>query len=92
MRNQFVPGQIALHSAAISITLEIMFLTTSFFIYFYFWLRWVFVAAHGLTLVAASGGATLRCGALASHCSGLSCCGSQALGHAGFSSCGAWAQ
>ena len=51
-----MPGQIALHSAAISITLEIMFLTTSFFIYFYFWLRWVFVAAHGLTLVAASGG------------------------------------
>ena len=32
------------------------------FIYFYFWLRWVFVAAHGLSLVAASGGySSLRC-------------------------------
>ena len=26
------------------------------FIYFYFWLRWVFVAARGLSLVAASTG------------------------------------
>ena len=30
----------------------------SFFIYMYiyFWLRWVFVVAHGVSLVAASGG------------------------------------
>ena len=35
------------------------------FIY-YFWLRWVFVAAHGLSLVAASGG--------------FSCCRAWALG------------
>ena len=26
------------------------------FLFIYFWLRWVFVAAHGLSLVAASGG------------------------------------
>ena len=42
-------------------------------------------------------GATLHCGAQASHCGGLSCCGAQALGmwasvvaaH-GLSSCGTW--
>ena len=51
---------------------------------FYFWLRWVFVAARGLPLVAASGD-TFRCGAqaLGSQASvvvarGLSSCGSQA--------------
>ena len=33
----------------------------------------MFVAGSGLSLVAASG-ATLRCGARASHCSGLPCC------------------
>ena len=31
-------------------------LSTLFFHLFYFWLRWVFVAAHGLSLGAASGG------------------------------------
>ena len=35
---------------------------------------------RGLSLVAASGGATPRCGAWASHCGGFSCCGAQALG------------
>ena len=55
----------------------------SFFFYkfiylFNFWLRWVFVAACGLSLVAASG-ATLRCGAQASHYGGFSCCRVQAL-------------
>ena len=34
---------------------------------------------HGLSLVVASG-ATLRCGARASHCGGFSCCGARALG------------
>ena len=37
-------------------------------------------------------GATLRCSAWASDCSGFSCCGTQALGHLGFSSCGTRAQ
>ena len=32
-------------------------------------------------------GATLHCGAWASHCSGFSCCRAQAPEHAGFSSC-----
>ena len=70
-----------------------------YFIYFfiYFWLRWVWVsiAARGLSLVVASG-ATLHCGAQASHCRGFSCCGARALGarasvvvaRRGLSSCG----
>ena len=44
-------------------------------------------------------GATLRCGARASHCGGFSCCGAQALGAwasvvvaRGLSSCGSQAQ
>ena len=43
-------------------------------------------------------GATLRCGAQASHCGGFSCCAAQALGARasvvvahGLSSCGSWA-
>ena len=43
-------------------------------------------------------GVTLRCGARASHCSGFSCCGAQALGErasvvvvCGLNSCGSWA-
>ena len=64
---------------------------------FNFWLHWVFVAVHGLSLVVASG-ATLRCGAQASHCGGFSCCGARALGMRasvvvahGLSSFGSWA-
>ena len=57
--------------------------------WFFFWLRWVFVAAHGLSLVAARG-ATLSCGAQASHCGGFSCCGARALERR-LSSCGAQA-
>ena len=36
-------------------------------------------------------GATVHCGAWASHCRGFSCCRAQALEHAGFSSRSAWA-
>ena len=58
----------------------------------YFWLRWVFMAVHGLSLVAASGGySSLRC-------TGFSCGGAQALGTrasvvvvCGLSSCGSQA-
>ena len=35
---------------------------------------------HGLSLVAESEGATLHCGTQASHCSGFSYYGTQALG------------
>ena len=59
--------------------------------FFYFWLCWVFIAAHGLSLVVASGGYSLL------PCTGFSLrwllllqnTGSR---HTGFSSCGTWAQ
>ena len=58
-----------------------------------FWLCWVFVAVHWLSLVAERG-ATLRCSAQASHC-GFSCCRARALSARalvvvarGLSSCG----
>ena len=50
-----------------------------FCLFFFFWLFWVFIAVCGLSLVAASG-ATLCCGARASHCGGVPCCGARALG------------
>ena len=60
----------------------------------YFWLHWVFVAACGLSLVVASGGAPLHGCVWASHCGGFSC-RAQALGawasvlaEQGLSSCG----
>ena len=60
------------------------------FIY-YLWLRWVFVAARGLSLVAASGGYSLlrRAGFSLQWLLLLQSMGSR---HAGFSSCGARAQ
>ena len=47
--------------------------------YIYFWLCWVFVAAHGLAVVVLSG-AVLHCNARVSHCCGFSCYGAQAIG------------
>ena len=43
-----------------------------------FWLHWVFAAAHGLSLVVASGSYS-SCYAQASHGCGFSCCRAQAL-------------
>ena len=45
-----------------------------FFFLIYFWLRWVFVAARGLSLVVASGAYSSL------WCAGFSCCGAWALG------------
>ena len=62
------------------------------FIYFiYFWLRWVFVAVRGLFLIVVSGGYSLL------PCAGFSLWWLlllQSMGsrHAGFGSCGTWAQ
>ena len=67
-----------------------------FYFYFlnfiYVWLRWVFIAACGLSLVASGG---YSCSAWASHCGGFSCCGAWTLGTwasvvaaRGLSSCG----
>ena len=60
-------------------------------LFIYFWLRWVFVAVRGLSLVAVSRG-----------CSSLRCTGfslrwllllqNTDSRHAGFTSCGTWAQ
>ena len=60
----------------------------------YFWLCWVFVGAHGLSLAVVSGGGGLlsSCSTQASHCCGFSRCRAGALGHSGFSSCGRQAQ
>ena len=59
------------------------------FIYLYFWLRWVFIAACGLSLVLASGGYSLV------WCVGFSTwwlllLWSTGSRHTGFSSCGMW--
>ena len=63
-----------------------------FIVFIYFWLHWVFTAAHGLSLVVTSRGySSLRR-------TGFSCCGAQALGAwasvvvaCGLSSCGSQA-
>ena len=57
--------------------------------FIYLWLSWVFVALPGLSLVVASRGYSW-CSAQALHCSDIPCCGAQALGHTGFSSCDTW--
>ena len=58
------------------------YLTVGFFFFLvyvcmYFWLHWVFVAAHGLSLWRV--GTALRCGVRVFHCGGFACCGVQAL-------------
>ena len=50
---------------------------SSFYLFIYLWLCWVFFSVRGPSLVAASG-ATLHHSARASHHRGLSCCGAQA--------------
>ena len=57
---------------------ELLFLKNLFILFTYFCLCSVFVATHGLSLVTTVG-ATLSCGARASHCGDFSCCGAQAL-------------
>ena len=69
------------------------------FCFCFFWLRWVFVAARGLSLVAMSGGySSLWCvgfslrwllllRTMGSRCAGFSSCGSRALERR-LSSCG----
>ena len=74
------------------VTLTLSFIVVSFyFIYFYFWLHWVFVAACGLSLVAASSGySSLRCAGFSLRwLLLLQSTGSRSVG---FSSCGTRAQ
>ena len=54
----------------------VLFLADCFFnkfMYLIFWLWWVFIARHGLSLAAVSG-ATLHCDMQASRCGGSPCC------------------
>ena len=73
----------------------LLFIINLFILFIYFWLRWVFIAVRGLSLVAVSRCYSLRCSARAFHCGGFSCCRSWALGvwasvvvACGLSSCG----
>ena len=64
---------------------------------FYFIYNFIYGCAGSLLLGSLSSSCPKRellssCGAWASHCGGSSCCGAQALGHAGFSNCGVWAR
>ena len=65
-----------------------------FWILFLKWLLFIICGCAGSLLLCvglvAARGAPLPCAVRASHCGGFSCCGAQALGHAGFSSC-TWA-
>ena len=61
------------------------------YLFIYFWLHWVFIAARGLSLVVASGGYSLL------WCAGFSLwwlllLQSTGSRRAGFGSCGTWAQ
>ena len=76
------------------------FFFLNFYLFIYFWLRWVFVAVRGLSLVVVSGGYfSLRCTgfslrwllllqSMGSRRAGFSSCGSLALERR-LSSCGA---
>ena len=67
------------------------FFLNKFIYLIYFWLRWVFVAARGLSLVAASGGySSLRC--VGFSLQWLLLLQSTGSRHEGFSSCGVRAQ
>ena len=74
----------------IFINLFFFFLINLFTYLFYFWLHWVFVAAHGLSLVAESGGSLFWCAGFSlGRLLLLQSMGSRLTG---FSSCGARAQ
>ena len=98
-REKSLKGKLGPDCEGSSITHFFFFLNK--FIY-YFWLRWVLVAARGLSLVAASGDySSLRCAGFSlrwllllwstgSRHTGFSSCASRALERR-LSSCGTWA-
>ena len=64
-----------------------LFIFNKFILFIYFWLGWVFVAVHGLSLVAASRGYTwLRCAGFSLQW--LLLLRGTGSRHVGFSSCG----
>ena len=68
-----------------------LFFKFFYYYFFIFWLLWVFIAAHGLSLVVASGGySSLRCAGFSLRW--LLLLRSTGSRRAGFSSCGTWAQ
>ena len=68
-------------SCSLKATQSLFFLNCAslFYCYYYFGCSRSSFLQVGLSLVARVG-ATLRCGARASHCGGFSCCGAQAVG------------
>ena len=78
-----------MHIVLVGIKIDAAFFLLILFVYF--WLRWVFVAVHGLSLVAVSGGySSLRCVDFSLWwLLLLRCTGSR---HTGFSTCGIQAQ
>ena len=90
------------HNGTILPNIIQLFKKKLFILFIYFWLCCIFVAAHRLSLVAASGGYSLLwcmgfslwwlllLWIMSSSHAGFSSCGSQALEHR-LSSCGAWA-
>ena len=61
------------------------------YLFIYFWLRWVFVAVCGLSLVVTRGGySSLRC--VGFSLQWLHLLRSMGSRHVGFSSCSTWAQ
>ena len=70
--------------------MDILFFFLIYFLFIYFWLHWIFVAVHGLSLVAASRGySLLRCAGFSLQW--LLLLQSTGSRHGGFSSCGSWA-
>ena len=70
---------------------ETFFFFKIIYLFIYFWLRWVFVAAHRLSLVAASRGSSLL-QSVGFSLQWLLLLQSTGSRHAGFSSCGTRAQ
>ena len=61
------------------------------YLFIYFWLRWVFIAVHGLSLVVAAGATLfLRCAGFSLRW--LLLLQSMGSRHIGFSTFGTWAQ
>ena len=57
-----LPGKLVRNSDSQGRNPERFFFKNLFTLFIYFWLRWVFVAVHGLSLVAVNGGySSLRC-------------------------------
>ena len=77
-------------SQALQVSLGLLSFFFLFNLFIYFWLRWVFIAECGLSLVAASGGySSLRCAGFSLRW--LLLLWSTGSRRVGFSSCGSWA-